>query len=125
MKAFELKIIINAILVLTTILSGIWLSRLERPLNTPVFTIHKIIAILTIILTAIIIYQLRKNVDLSNIDLILIIVTGLIFIIVFVTGGLLSFDKLENEVLQIVHKVTPLLLIISTGLTIYMLAKGR
>jgi hypothetical protein len=125
MKTVEVRIIINVILVLVTIISGIWLSRLGRPLNTPLFTVHKIIALLTIILTVIIVYQLQKNIELSNIELILIIASAIFFLLAFVSGALLSFDKLAVGILQMIHKVTPLLLVISTGLAIYLMAKGR
>ncbi len=125
MKTLEVRIIINVILVLVTIISGIWLSRLGRPLNTPLFTVHKIIALLTIILTVIIVYQLQKNIELSNIELTLIIVSAIFFLLAFVSGALLSFDKFAVGIIRMIHKVTPLLLVISTGLTVYLLAKGR
>ena len=125
MRTIEVRIIINAILVLITIISGIWLSRLGRPLNTPLFTVHKIIAILAIVLTVIIIYQLQKNIDLTNTVLVLIIVSAVFFILAFVTGALLSFDKFAVGIIRMIHKVTPLFVIVFTGLTIYFLVRGR
>ncbi len=125
MKTIEIRIIGTGILILFTIISGIWLSRLGRPLNVAIFAIHKIIALLTIILTVITIYYLQKNVKLKNIELILMVVTGLIFLFAFVSGAILSFEKPVNLIILTIHKVTSFLIVISTTLTIYILVTGR
>ena len=125
MKIIKIRIIATGILILFTIISGIWLSKLGRPLNVVIFAIHKIIALLTTILTVIIIYQLQKNIKLSNVELILIAVTGLIFLIALISGALLSFEKPVNLILLTIHKLTPFLIVVSTALTIYILETGR
>ena len=125
MKTIELKIIVTGILVICAIISGIWLSKLGRPLNLVIFNFHKIISLLALISTAITIYHLQKNAELRNLEIILIIVTALVFLIAFVTGALLSFDKPVNNTILAVHKVTPFLIVASGTLIIYMMARGK
>ncbi|HUS87441.1 MAG TPA: hypothetical protein VMW76_09385 [Bacteroidales bacterium] len=116
--------IITIILFAFIILSGIWLTKSGRPLNTVLFSIHKILAIIAIILTVITIYHLQKGIDLRNPELILILATGVFFLLELVSGALLSFDSLVNETVLTIHKITPSLIVISTVLTIYFLIQA-
>jgi len=125
MHTIGTKIIITGILILIIIVSGIWLSRLGKPYNVALFTIHKIISILAIISTVITIYHLQKPIEISNIEWVLMILTGLLFLMAFVTGALMSFEKPVHAIISITHKITPFLIVISTALIIYLLATGR
>ena len=49
------------IVLLLTLASGIWLSNSGKPLNTAIFTLHKLIALGVVILTAIQFFNLLKN----------------------------------------------------------------
>jgi hypothetical protein len=53
----QTAIIATGLLFLITFISGAWLSRNGRPLNTAIFTIHKLISLLTLISTALTIYN--------------------------------------------------------------------
>ena len=69
--------------------------------------------------------ELIMDAVLRNLEIILIIVTTLVFLIAFVTGGLLSFDKPVNNTILAVHKVAPFFIVASGTLIIYILARGK
>ena len=125
METIKLGIIITGILILITIITGIWLSKLGRPLNTVIFAVHKIVPIFTIIYMAIIVFRLQKNIEAGNKELILIIITGLIFLFAFVSGALLSFEKPVNFILLVIHKIMSFLIVISSVLTFYILLNKK
>ena len=62
-----------------------------------------------------------------GIELSAVIFTGLLFLVMFVTGTLLSLGKAANEVVQVLHEVVAVLTFISTSGVIYSrrVAGGR
>lgn len=119
------KIIGTGLLFLLTIVSGIWLSNSGKPLNTLIFTIHKLTALAAVIFTAIVIRNLLKNVEIKTVILTLIIVTGLFVLALFVSGGLLSLGKPVNNIISAIHSVTPIPTVITIAMTIYLLVSRK
>jgi len=93
------KIITTGVFFLLTIVSGIWLHNMGKPLNTLILTIHKLLALAAVIFTIIIVYNLHKNVEIKTILLILIVITGLSLLVLFISGALLSIGKLQGNIL--------------------------
>lgn len=117
-----------------TLLSGILLSHLGQPYNSLIFTIHKLIAVATLILVARYVYKLNQAIDVSSfIGPGALLVTGLLFVALIISGALLSLQggallSLQAPLLQTIHtihQVTPMLALISAGLTVYLLAAVR
>jgi len=125
MRTIELRIVATGLLFLFTLVSGIWLSNSGKPLNTAIFTVHKLIALATVIFTAIVIRNLLKNTPVQVVIVSLIVLTGLFALALFVTGALLSLGKPVNAVILTIHAVTPFLLVISTAVTIYLLSSSK
>jgi hypothetical protein len=117
------KIIVTGVLFLLTIISGIWLHNTSMPLNTLIFTIHKLLALAAVIFTAIAIYNLCKNVEIKTIILILIIIAGLSLLALFISGALLSIGKPAGSVILTVHNIVTILAVFSTAVTIYLLVR--
>jgi len=122
MTASELKIIITTLLFVLSISFGIWLSRLGRPLNSVVFTFHKIISVSLIVFIVLTIYGLRGKTELRIQESTSVIITGLFVLVTFVSGALLSFEKLHSRTLRISHKVCSFVSAVSTFVSIYLLA---
>jgi hypothetical protein len=108
-----------------TVLSGIVLSNAGRPLNSMIFTVHKLIAVATIILMVVSIRDLYKAVEIQALYPVLIVVVGLFFLALLVSGALLSFDKLAQVAVLRVHQIAPLLAISFSALVIYLLASNK
>ena len=113
------------VLFLIKFLSGIWLSRSGRPLNGIVLTVHKIVSLLIVVLIAITVRRLRQGIAVSAVETSAIVITGLFFLSAVVSGGLLSTGKPTPAVVGTVHKVTPLLAVLSTATLIYLVAWAK
>jgi hypothetical protein len=59
------KFITPGFIFLLTLVSGFWLTNSGKPLNTVIFTVHKLIALAAVIFTSIAIYSLIKNVEIQ------------------------------------------------------------
>ena len=119
MKIIDLKLVFTTLLFIFVFISGIMLSKYGRPLNIVLFTIHKVISILALILTIIVIYHLLRGVDLKAIDYSIILVTSIFFLSAIITGGLLSIEKMTNDIILVSHKVLSILTLISITFTVY------
>jgi Na+/glutamate symporter len=115
------KIIGTVLLFILTIVSGIWLSNSGKPLNTLIFNIHKLVALVSVIFIAIVIRNLLRNVEINHVILTLIIVTGLFVLILFISGALLSLGKPVNNIILTIHATTPIPTVITTAITIYLI----
>jgi len=109
-------------LFLFSVMSGVWVSRLGRPLNSGVFTIHKLVALATIAVIGIQFYQLSRTTGLATLlDWIAVIAALLMFLALFATGALLSFDRPVPVVPLRVHQAAPLLALVASAAVFYLL----
>lgn len=105
MESAITKSVITAIFTIIAILSGIMLRRSGEPYKTGVFTLHKLSVGGTIIFVVLIYVQHFKLLSFESFGLILFILSDLVFIAAFVTGALLSFEKIAFYKLKILHRV--------------------
>ena len=125
MSVIQSRIVVMGLLFIFTLLSGVWLSNSGKPLSVAIFTIHKLIALATVIAIAVTIYQSRTDVELSAMIWGAIVVTGLLFLAMFITGALLSIIQPTNAVVLTIHNIIPFLVAISTAVTVYLMANGQ
>jgi hypothetical protein len=125
MTIFTPGLITAEALFILSLASGAWLSHLGKPINIFIVTIHKLISLATVLFTGLAIFHLSRAVTLSSSELSAMVVTSLLFLFLFITGALLSAGKPVNGVLSVTHKIAPLLSVISTAVTIFLLAGGK
>ena len=113
--------IISGLLFLLIFLSGIWLSRTGRPLHTGLSTVHKLVSLAAGIFLLVIIYQRNRVMPLNTVEWIAIVVTGLCFLGTVASGGFLSTDKPAPVALLRVHQVVPVLTLLTSAVTLYLL----
>jgi hypothetical protein len=118
------RFIIPGIVFLLTLVSGVWLSRSGKPLNTGIFTVHKLIALGAVVATAIQTYNALTSAEAQAILIALIIVIGLCVVALFLTGALMSANKPAYNLLLVIHKVSMFLALVVGAATIYLLT-GR
>jgi hypothetical protein len=106
---------------LLTLVFGFWLSRRGKPYNGLLFNVHKLLALATVILCALEMYRVLKVMDLMMLISVLLVVAALSVIALFVSGALMSAEKGEYRVMKWIHTLSPLLLIITMGYTVYLL----
>jgi hypothetical protein len=123
-KEFHLDVLSNfitsGIIFLLTLVSGVWLSLSGRPYNGLLFNIHKLIALGAVIATAIQISNTLKNTEFQVVLIMLVIVTGLCVVALFVTGAMMSLEKLNHNVMLTIHRIAPILAIITMAVTLYL-----
>lgn len=123
MMNITIKLTGLGLLFLLIIISGIWLTKTGRPYQNIVFNVHKLISLLTVVLGAIMVYNLQKGLEISGLATSLMILAGIMFIILTITGGLLNLDKPFYDTLRIVHRILSPLSIILTIIVFYILLK--
>jgi hypothetical protein len=79
-----------------------------------------------IVIISMSVYNLYEGLDLHTfINFTIIAVTELIFVALIVTGGLLSLNIPLQGIALKVDQVAPLLALVSSAITIYLLASGK
>lgn len=112
-----------AVIFLLTLASGVWLSRSGKPLNTAIFTVHKLIALGAAIATAIQTYNALKNADIQAILVALLIAIGLCVAALFASGALMSVNvnKPNYGAFHTVHRIATVLGLSAGAGVIYLL----
>jgi hypothetical protein len=118
------KFIIPGIVLLLTLVSGLWLSNAGKPLNTAIFTLHKLIALGSVILAAIQFFNILKNSEVHAIVIALIGLAGLAVLALFASGALMSIGKANYSLVLIVHRIAPVIMIAAAAVSILLLS-GR
>lgn len=125
MGAVASRIVTTGLLLVLTLVSGIWLSHSGKSLNVAIFTAHKLVALATVIYAAMTFNYLRQGLDIRTVVIAAIGVTAVLFLSLFVSGALLSLGKPLPIVVLITHRMVSVLLTISITATTYLLASER
>ena len=127
MDTITSKLIGGGILFLFTLISGVILHHSSRPLSIGLVTVHKLIAVGTAVLVGMAVNQLYKTVDGKVfIEIGLMVISALLLLALIATGALLTREEMQlpDFVLNI-HKVAPMLALISSTVTIFLLSRGQ
>jgi hypothetical protein len=128
------RIVVIGLLFLVVFLSGVWLSRNLRlndprpygkPLTGTDSAVHKLIALATGIIAGVNIRSLHRGIEFSSIEFTAVIVAGLLFVLMVVSGSLLSLGKARNKGMVALHNVGSVLTVVATAGAIYLLTRGR
>lgn len=125
MKNLEMRIGIICLSFILMIISGIWMSKTGKPYHTAVFTVHKLSAVLMVIFTVILILDINKNRGITNFEWILFIFTGLFFLLSFITGALMNFEKPVKAIISITHKIMPYFILVAAILSVFILFRDK
>jgi hypothetical protein len=118
-----LKFIVPGIVFLLTLVFGFWLSRSGKPYNGMLFNIHKLIALGAVVVTAVQVNTILKNLELHALIIILLIIAGICVVVLFASGAFMSIGNLNYQIMKAVHNVAPVLMIIAMALTIYLVSR--
>jgi hypothetical protein len=127
METISTKLIAAGILFLLTLISGVIVSHSGRPLGVGLVTIHKLIAVGTIVLTGMLVSQLNKTTDGKLlVEWGAIFITAILFLALIATGALLTREEMQlPEVVLKIHQVAPLLAVAFSTFTVYLLSIGK
>jgi hypothetical protein len=127
MEAITTKLIVAGILFLLTLISGVIVSHSGRPLSVGLVTLHKLIAVGGIILVGMAVNQLYKTIDGKLlVEWGAIVISGILFLALIATGALLTREEMQlPEFVLKIHQVAPLLALVASSVSIYLLARGN
>lgn len=123
METLNLELILTSIAFPGLIVTGIWLRRKGRPYNTILFTAHKLITIGIIILLWLTFRKIGNLHAGTEKGLIMALISGILFLVSFVSGAMQSFEKQSPWFIGIIHKIIPYFLIVSLIITFNILLK--
>jgi hypothetical protein len=92
-----------------------------KPLNTVIFTIHKLLALGAVITGGLRIAMALKIAPPPVLGVIMLILAGICVIALFATGALMSMDKPNYAFLKIVHQIALVLATFALPLVVYLL----
>ena len=127
MDTITSKLVVAGILFLFTLISGVFLHHSSRPLSIGLVTVHKLIAIGTAVLVGMVVSQLYQTVDgKAFIEIGLMVISAFLLLALIATGAFLTREEMQlPEFVLNIHKVAPLLALISSTLTIFLLSRGQ
>lgn len=114
--------LLNPILgFLVTVAFGFWLSRRGKPYNGLLFNVHKLVALASVILAGMAVYQVLKVMDVAALIVLLLVLAGLSVIALFASGALMSAGKGEYRAMKLVHNISPFVLVVAMGYAVFLL----
>ncbi|HKM79533.1 MAG TPA: hypothetical protein VJY15_01030 [Candidatus Acidoferrum sp.] len=134
MRTHASIIAVTGLLFLVTFFTGLVQSRNLRlndprlsgkPIASAISTVHKLMAIATVIAVAVTIRRLHRGIEFTSIELTAVILAGLFFLLMIISGSLLSLGRPRNDGILAAHKVFSVLTAIPIFGAIYLLIRGR
>jgi hypothetical protein len=125
MSTTQVRVAGTGLLFALIFLSGLWVSGSGKPYNTLPFSIHKLVGLAAGVLLAVIVYQTHQATPLGLLKITAIVVTVLLFFGTVAAGALLSIGKPMPAVVLKLHQIIPVLTVLSTAGTLYLLLRGR
>ncbi len=127
MDTITSKLVVAGILFLFTLISGVIVSHSSRPLSIGLVTLHKLIAAGTVVLIGMAVNQLYKTVDgKAIVEIGLMVISALLFLALIATGAFLTREEMQlPEFVLNIHKIAPLLALVSSALTIFLLSRRQ
>jgi hypothetical protein len=112
------------ILFVLTLASGLWLSRSGKPLNTVIFTIHKLIALGAVMTMALLLYRALQAGGAPASMIALLLLAGACVVALFATGALMSMDRPGYATLLRIHNFAPVAAVMAIAGALWLLAGG-
>lgn len=114
--------LVPGIVFLLTTVFGFWLSKLGKPYNGALFNVHKLLALGAVIAGGIQVARMLRSVDMQTLVFILWMVAGLSVFALFVSGAVMSMDKLDYSIMRGIHRVAPVVMILAAVWAVYLMA---
>ena len=121
MSTSLIRVLVTGLLFLSIFAAGYWLSHSGKSYSVLILTAHKLISLAAVVFLVITMIQSNRVAALNAIELTAGVITGLFFLSLIITGGLLSSDKQMPAVVLKLHQLAPYLTVLSTAVTLYLL----
>ena len=134
MRTHASIIAVTGLLFLVALISGLVQSRNLRlndprlsgkPIASGIAGVHKLFALAAMITAVVTIRRLHRGTAFTSMELTAVILAGLFFVLMIISGSLLSLGRPRSDAILAVHKVLSVLTVIPTFGAIYLLIRGR
>ncbi len=115
------RLIGSGVAFLVIFLTGFALANSEKPLNSLLLNVHKLIGLGVLILLVVTVLQSRQITPLDTTLVAVTMAAVLLFLVTIVTGGLLSIEAEMPRFVHIIHLVLPFLTVALTAYTLFSL----
>jgi hypothetical protein len=102
-------------------LTGFWLSSTGKPYNVAASTLHKLLGVGAAVLLVITLLRTNQVTKLGGLATISGVVTGLFFLSLIATGGLLMIEMEIPATVRRLHHVAPYLAVLFSAATLFLL----
>lgn len=120
MSADLLRFVGTGLFFVFIFVSGFWLSRSGKPYNPFFFNVHKFIVLGAVVFLILTLIAVSRTAPLDALAWTVAGVTGLFWLGLIVSGGLLSAVETPPGAIQTLHHVIPYLALLSTAGTLYL-----
>ena len=117
------RAIISGALLVPTLVLGYVLAYSGEPYNLAIFTIHKLLPLAHLAIINYTVYQVGKLGYCGGIDVFATVAMNAFFVAAIVTGGLVSIEAPMPDFVRWIHKLSPWLAVVSSGLLYFTLSK--
>lgn len=111
----KITILLAGLCFILIFLTGFWVRSDGKPYNTLILTIHKLISLAAGIVLGISLYRLNQAAGLNSAASTAVVVTGVLFVLTVLSGGIWSIEKELPAVVLRLHQVSPFFTALSTG----------
>ena len=115
------KLIISLVLFVLTIVRGAILSKKGKPYNQAAYNVHKLSALIAVVLAVWAIVEVIKSSIPEITAVIMLILAAAAVLVLFVTGALFTIRKSNYSLMKGIHITGLMFLIISAGAAFYLL----
>jgi len=125
MNTWTAKLMTAGVLFLITIVTGVITSRSGRPLSFGLVTIHKLAAVVAVVLAGIEASRMyRAGGGAQPVVTGMMILSTVLFLALIATGALLTREEMQLPALVLkVHQTAPLLAAASSAFSIYLMVR--
>lgn len=124
MYTAALRWIIVGALFAVIFVSGFILGRAGKPYGTLIFNLHKLIAVGTVAYLVLALLKLNRVEALGQTAFAAALVSGVLFLILIITGGIISAIPAAPKTVSLLHRIAPYFVIIAAAATLF-LVRGR
>jgi hypothetical protein len=115
------KISLPGSILFLTLVFGLWLSLAGRPYNGLLFTIHKLVALGMVIVTAAQVYQVFKVTDAPALVIAALVLAGICVVALFATGAWLSIGPQRYDLMLTIHRIALVVVTVTMAAIVYLL----
>ncbi len=117
----QFRVVLIGLLFAATFTTGFWMWNTSKPVPGLKLNLHKFLSLAALILSALLVNDLRRQSGLSGQEAGAVVTAGVAFFVTILSGGLVSINRALPRAVKLVHRVGPFLTVIAEAAAFYLL----